>query len=252
MLTPSHELVIQGADSGVQVKVRAPRGHQPGQCSHHSGSVGGLQGVGDGIHAHCRSPLLGSCSRARTKHSASATAAMPSRSAAWRTTQGTSKRDLIAALEIPVQQGRFKLPARLPLGDVLRRELAGFKLRLKPKTGHAQIDIKRAGEGHGDLVIAVALACVHPDHGITPRLLEPVEDLIQPTRKETTVRPAPTYQTAIINQTHALKDMSEAYAKADRELGRRVRPEADRGRAAIGRGRPPAGSTNRQLSTWLM
>ncbi|MDO5681229.1 MAG: hypothetical protein Q4G46_00170 [Propionibacteriaceae bacterium] len=85
---------------------------------------------------------------------------------------GTAKRDLIAALEIPLQQGRFKLPKKLPLGDVLRRELAGFKLRLKPTTGHAQIDIKRAGEGHGDLVIAAALACMHPDFNIRPTIKE--------------------------------------------------------------------------------
>lgn len=84
---------------------------------------------------------------------------------------GTAKKDLIAALEIPIQQGNFKIPAGLPLADVLERELTSFKLKLAPKTGREKFDIeRRAGEGHGDLVIAVALAAVHPDYGIQPRL----------------------------------------------------------------------------------
>jgi hypothetical protein len=84
---------------------------------------------------------------------------------------GTAKKDLIAALEIPIQQGRFKIPAGLPLSDVLERELTSFKLKLAPKTGKEKFDIdRRAGEGHGDLVIAVALAAVHPEYGISPRL----------------------------------------------------------------------------------
>ena len=84
---------------------------------------------------------------------------------------GTPKRDLIAALEIPVQQGHFKIPAGLALADVLERELTSFKLRLAPKTGKEKFDVdRRPGEGHGDLVIAVALAAVHPEYGISPRL----------------------------------------------------------------------------------
>lgn len=84
---------------------------------------------------------------------------------------GTAKKDLIAALEIPIQQGRFKIPAGLPMSDVLERELTSFKLRLAPKTGREKFDIdRRAGEGHGDLVIAVALAAVHPEYSIRPRI----------------------------------------------------------------------------------
>lgn len=84
---------------------------------------------------------------------------------------GTAKKDLIAALEIPIQQGNFKIPAGLALSDVLERELTSFKLKLSPKNGREKFDVeRRPGEGHGDLVIAVALAAVHPEYGITPRL----------------------------------------------------------------------------------
>lgn len=83
---------------------------------------------------------------------------------------GTSKKDLISALELPIQQGRFKIPQGLPLADVLERELTSFKLKLAPKTGKEKFEIeRRTGEGHGDLVIAVALAAIHPDFGISPR-----------------------------------------------------------------------------------
>ena len=84
---------------------------------------------------------------------------------------GTAKKDLIAALEIPIQQGHFKIPAGLPLSDVLERELTSFKLKLATKTGREKFDVeRRPGEGHGDLVIAVALGAVHPEYGISPRL----------------------------------------------------------------------------------
>lgn len=82
---------------------------------------------------------------------------------------GTAKRDLIAALELPLQQGRFKIPHGLPLADVLERELLTFKMRLTAKTGREVFDVeRRPGEGHGDLVIATALACVHPEYGVAP------------------------------------------------------------------------------------
>lgn len=93
---------------------------------------------------------------------------------------GTAKKDLIAALEIPIQQGRFKIPAGLPLSDVLERELTSFKLKLAPKTGREKFDVdRRAGEGHGDLVIAVALATVHPEYGVRPRMAAAEQDPTQ-------------------------------------------------------------------------
>lgn len=84
----------------------------------------------------------------------------------------TAKRDLIAALEIPIQQGRFKIPAGLPLADVLERELTSFQMKITAKQGRESYDIeRRAGEGHGDLVIAVALAAVQPEYAIEPELV---------------------------------------------------------------------------------
>lgn len=87
---------------------------------------------------------------------------------------GTAKRDLIAALELPVQQGRFKIPAGLPLSDVLERELTSFKMKITAKTGRETYDVtRREGEGHGDLVIAVALGAIQPEYSIRAEVYEP-------------------------------------------------------------------------------
>lgn len=81
-----------------------------------------------------------------------------------------TKRDLISALEIAVQQGRLKIPTGLALVDVLERELSSFKMHLSAKNGREKYDIeRRTGEGHGDIVIAVALAAMHPDFDVVPR-----------------------------------------------------------------------------------
>lgn len=85
---------------------------------------------------------------------------------------GRPKRDLMTSLQLPIQQGRFRIAQGVPLGDVLERELTGFKLRLA-NSGHASFDIgRREGEGHGDLVIACALAVIDAPFGVRPRVVE--------------------------------------------------------------------------------
>lgn len=85
---------------------------------------------------------------------------------------GRPKRDLMTALQLPIQQGRFRIAQGVPLGDVLERELTGFKLRLS-NSGGQSFDIgRRDGEGHGDLVIACALAVIDAPFGIRPRVVE--------------------------------------------------------------------------------
>ena len=86
-------------------------------------------------------------------------------------THTTAKKDLIAAIQLPFEQGRLRIARGVPLGDVLERELTSFKMRLSA-TGREAYDVeRRAGEGHGDLVIALALACIQPEFGIRPVVL---------------------------------------------------------------------------------
>ncbi|MFT4224997.1 hypothetical protein [Micropruina sp.] len=83
-----------------------------------------------------------------------------------------AKRDLMQALQLPIQQGRFRVPQRLPLASVLERELSSFQMKLTP-SGRATFDIaRREGEGHGDLVLAVSLAVIDPGYKVVPRLVE--------------------------------------------------------------------------------
>ena len=82
------------------------------------------------------------------------------------------KRDLLSAVQVPLQQGRLKVAAGLGLGDVLERELTSFRMKLSA-TGRDSYDVvRREGEGHGDLVIALALACRWPSLNVEPELEE--------------------------------------------------------------------------------
>jgi hypothetical protein len=85
------------------------------------------------------------------------------------------KLNLMTALQLPIQQGRFRIAQGVPLGDVLERELTGFKMRLSQSGGQSFDIARRDGEGHGDLVIACALAVINPEFGVRPRVAEFVE-----------------------------------------------------------------------------
>ena len=68
------------------------------------------------------------------------------------------KRDLMAAIQAPLQLGRLRIAEGLALGDVLERELTSFRLKIG-ESGRESVGYQRtAGEGHGDLVFALALA----------------------------------------------------------------------------------------------
>lgn len=68
------------------------------------------------------------------------------------------KRDLMSALQVLLMQNRLKVPAGLPLADVLDRELGAFRLKLSA-SGRDTFEIARNDDtGHGDLTIALALA----------------------------------------------------------------------------------------------
>jgi len=92
------------------------------------------------------------------------------------TSVGTSvtKRDLMAALLLPVQQDRLRVAAGLALGEMLERELVSFRMKLTA-AGRDSYDVqRREGEGHGDLVIAVALAARRPNTTMTTGVLEAI------------------------------------------------------------------------------
>jgi hypothetical protein len=82
------------------------------------------------------------------------------------------KRDLVSAVQVPLQQGRLRVAAGLALGDVLERELTSFRMRLS-QAGHDTYDVQRRdGEGHGDLVIALCLAVYGSAAVSSPRVIE--------------------------------------------------------------------------------
>ncbi len=67
------------------------------------------------------------------------------------------KRDLVAAVQVPLQSGRLKFAAGMPNVDVLVKELLNFRVKINPQTAHDAYGAWREGQ-HDDLVLAVALA----------------------------------------------------------------------------------------------
>lgn len=80
------------------------------------------------------------------------------------------KRNLVAALQVPLETGRLRIARGLPLGDVLERELLGFQQKITD-AGREVIEFARHGDGHGDLVSALMLAAWGRSPG-RPRLIE--------------------------------------------------------------------------------
>jgi hypothetical protein len=67
------------------------------------------------------------------------------------------KRDLVHALLVALQQGRFTYATRLALAPTLVQELTAFQLKITAATGHDTYEAWREG-AHDDLVLAVAIA----------------------------------------------------------------------------------------------
>jgi hypothetical protein len=76
----------------------------------------------------------------------------------------TPKRDLVAVLQVLLQQGRLKC-ANLPGAEILQAELLNFRVKINALTGHDSYGAGPAEEwregAHDDLVLATALACWH-------------------------------------------------------------------------------------------
>jgi hypothetical protein len=67
------------------------------------------------------------------------------------------KRDLVAAVQVLLQNERLKIARALPEAETLRRELQNFRVKIDPKTAHDSYSHWREAE-HDDLVLATALA----------------------------------------------------------------------------------------------
>jgi hypothetical protein len=68
---------------------------------------------------------------------------------------GVPKKELVAALQVPLQSGRLDIPADHPQAAVLARELANFRVKVSA-AAHESFNA-RDGE-HDDLLLALAMA----------------------------------------------------------------------------------------------
>lgn len=81
------------------------------------------------------------------------------------------KSDLMGAVQATLQAGSLRI-APGPLVPVLQRELLQFRQKITP-AGRTTYDTpRREGEGHGDLVMALALALVWPNSLRKPDLID--------------------------------------------------------------------------------
>lgn len=88
------------------------------------------------------------------------------------------KQDLFAAIQAPLQLGTLKFAEGLHMGESLEKELTNFRLKIGP-SGRETVDYARsAGDGHGDLVSALALAMYGNNPYGRPDVIENPKTLI--------------------------------------------------------------------------
>jgi hypothetical protein len=73
------------------------------------------------------------------------------------------KRDLVAAVQTLLQNGRLQIAEALELAEVLKRELLSFRVKLDPRTAHDSYEHWRE-QDHDDLVLAVACAAWYREY----------------------------------------------------------------------------------------
>lgn len=88
------------------------------------------------------------------------------------------KQDLFASIQAPLQLERLKIAEGMALSDDLEKELTNFRLKIGD-SGRESVDYhRRAGDGHGDLVSALALAMYGNNPGGRPDVLEDPKTLV--------------------------------------------------------------------------
>lgn len=80
------------------------------------------------------------------------------------------KADLIAGVTVPLQQNRLVIGSTLALASVIEQELLAFRQKITV-SGNTSYDITRR-DGHGDLVMALALALAWRNSYSRPSLIE--------------------------------------------------------------------------------
>ena len=73
------------------------------------------------------------------------------------------KRDLVAAVQVPLEAGRLKVAKELPLTPVLTEELRGFRVTIDPVTAHDSYAAWRERD-HDDLVLGLAVSLWYAEH----------------------------------------------------------------------------------------
>ena len=68
------------------------------------------------------------------------------------------KRELVAAAQVLLQNGRLKIAAGLSLAETLKTELLNFRVKIDPATAYDSYSHWREAD-HDDLVLATAMAC---------------------------------------------------------------------------------------------
>jgi len=87
------------------------------------------------------------------------------------------KSDLMASIQVSLQQGSLKIAEGLTLGSMLEYELTAFRQKITA-TGRDTYEYQRkAGDGHGDLVSALSLALFQPNTLRRPDVVENTEIL---------------------------------------------------------------------------
>lgn len=81
------------------------------------------------------------------------------------------KADLMGAVQTVLQAGRLRIAAG-PLVEQLQRELLAFRQKISAAGRTTYDHPRREGEGHGDLVMALALALVWPNRLRKPDLID--------------------------------------------------------------------------------
>jgi hypothetical protein len=67
------------------------------------------------------------------------------------------KRDLVSAVQVPLQNGTLKVAPGMALASVLEKELLNFRMKIDPATAHDSYSHWREGD-HDDLVLATSMA----------------------------------------------------------------------------------------------
>jgi hypothetical protein len=75
-----------------------------------------------------------------------------------RGTYNVPKKDLVAALEVPLDTGSLKVAESLELWPTLKDELLNFRRKQNQRTAHISYEHWRESD-HDDLVLATAMAC---------------------------------------------------------------------------------------------